>query len=219
MLLLDRSGSMSGWKMVAARRAMARMIDTLNDADRFAVLAFDDRIETPPVGEAEEWPRVRHRPEPVQGRRVPGEGRVAGRHRDRPAPRPGRSSCSSEPGHDRDRILVLVTDGQVGNEDQVLKVLGARLKGIRVFTLGIDQAVNEGFLRRLADLGQGGGSCELVESEDRLDAVMDSIHRRIGTPVVTDVCLEPADGAVSMCWPIRWCPIGRRVCSRARRSC
>ncbi len=56
---------------------------------------------------------------------------------------------------ERDRILVLVTDGQVGNEDQVLKVLGARLKGIRVFTLGIDQAVNEGFLRRLAELGAG----------------------------------------------------------------
>ena len=71
-------------------------------------------------------------------------------------------------------------------------MLGARLQGIRVFTLGIDQAVNEGFLRRLAELGQGGGSCELVESEDRLDAVMDAIHRRIGTPVVTDVCLEPA---------------------------
>ena len=28
-LVLDRSGSMGGWKMVAARRAMARMIDTL----------------------------------------------------------------------------------------------------------------------------------------------------------------------------------------------
>ena len=69
------------------------------------------------------------------------------------------------------------------------------VKGIRVFTLGIDQAVNEGFLRRLAELGQGGGSCELVESEDRLDAVMDAIHRRIGTPVVTEVCLEPAHRA------------------------
>jgi Protein kinase domain len=85
----------------------------------------------------------------------------------------------------------LVTDGQVGNEDQVLKALGARLKGIRVFTLGIDRAVNGAFLRRLADLGQGGGACELVESEDRLDAVMDAIHRRIGTPLVTNVSIEP----------------------------
>jgi len=78
----------------------------------------------------------------------------------------------------------------------VLQVLGARLKAIRVFTLGIDRAVNEGFLRRLAELGQGGGSCELVESEDRLDAVMDAIHRRIGTPVVTEVCLEAEDSGL-----------------------
>ena len=31
--------------MVAARRAVARMIDTLSDADRFRVLAFDNSVE------------------------------------------------------------------------------------------------------------------------------------------------------------------------------
>ena len=196
VLLLDRSGSMGGWKMVAARRAMARMIDTLGDADRFAVFAFDNRIETPPLG-------------------MPGRGLVSATDRNRfkgveflaklesrggteiARPLDQAVGLLDERGHDRDRILVVVTDGQVGNEDQVLKVLGARLLGIRVFTLGIDQAVNEGFLRRLAATGQGGGSCELVESEDRLDAVMDAIHCRIGTPVVTEVRLEPgASGLV-----------------------
>src|SRR5205807_3282944 len=47
VLVLDRSGSMAGWKMVAARRAAARIVDTLTAADRFAVLTFDDRIERP----------------------------------------------------------------------------------------------------------------------------------------------------------------------------
>ena len=86
--------------------------------------------------------------------------------------------------------LVLVTDGQVGNEDQILRLLAPRLAGVRVYTVGVDTAVNEGFLKRLA--GLGGGACELVESEDRLDAVMDRVHRRIGTPVVTDLELEPS---------------------------
>jgi Ca-activated chloride channel family protein len=54
-----------------------------------------------------------------------------------------------------------------------------------MFALGIDQAVNAAFLRRLA--GAGGGLCELVESEDRLDAVMAKVHRRIGTPVATEL--------------------------------
>ena len=49
VFVLDRSGSMAGWKMVAARRAVARMIDSLRAADRFAVLAFDNRVESPPA--------------------------------------------------------------------------------------------------------------------------------------------------------------------------
>src|SRR5205807_63665 len=48
VLVLDRSGSMDGWKMAAARRAAGRIVDTLTKADRFAVLAFDDVVETPP---------------------------------------------------------------------------------------------------------------------------------------------------------------------------
>jgi Ca-activated chloride channel family protein len=47
--------------------------------------------------------------------------------------------------------------------------------------------VNAGFLGRLA--AAGGGRCELVESEDRLDAAMDQIHRRIGAPVVSGLSL------------------------------
>ena len=49
-------------------------------------------------------------------------------------------------------------------------------------TVGIDRAVNAGFLQRLARAG--GGHCDLVESEDRLDAAMHDIARRIGPPLV-----------------------------------
>jgi hypothetical protein len=83
---------------------------------------------------------------------------------------------------------VLITDGQVGNEDQILRTLGRRLEGIRIFTLGIDQAVNEAFLKRLA--GLGGGSCDVVESENRLDEVMYKVHRRIGTPALSRIQVD-----------------------------
>jgi Ca-activated chloride channel family protein len=93
---------------------------------------------------------------------------------------------SQEP--ERERVLVLVTDGQVGNEDQILAALGAELQHIRAFTVGIDRAVNEGFLRRLATLGAG--AMELVEGEARLDEAMDRIHRKLGTPLLTDVTIH-----------------------------
>src|SRR5262249_53771313 len=104
-------------------------------------------------------------------------------------------------GHDdRERVVVLVTDGQVGNEDHILRELAPVMRNVRMFTLGIDQAVNAGFLRRLASAG--GGLCELVESEDRLDAVMAKVHRRIGMPIATELSIRgigidiaPATGA------------------------
>ena len=64
VLVLDRSGSMRGWKMVAARRAAARIVDTLTGADRFAVLRFDHVVEelpSVPGGLAEATDRNRFR--------------------------------------------------------------------------------------------------------------------------------------------------------------
>jgi len=183
--VLDRSGSMAGWKMVAARRALARMVDTLTERDRLAVLAFDDSIEMPPaLGEGLVPASDRNRFRAVEFlARIDSRG---GTEMAQPLDRAVQLLQGSDPG--RERILVLVTDGQVGNEDQILRQLGQRLQGMRVFTLGIDQAVNAAFLRRLAILG--GGVCELVESEDRLDAVMDRVHRRIGEPALTGLRLQ-----------------------------
>jgi Ca-activated chloride channel homolog len=191
VFVLDRSGSMGGWKMVAARRAVARMVDSLTGRDRFGLLAFDNVVETPPehgngllaAGDHARFQAVDFlsRLEARGGTEMAAPlGRaldlLAGRRADGP--------------DRRDPVLVLVTDGQVGNEDQLLRLLAPRLGGVRVYTVGVDTAVNEGFLRRLA--GLGGGACELVESEDRLDEVMDRVHRRIGAPVLTDLELEPA---------------------------
>jgi Ca-activated chloride channel family protein len=189
VFVLDRSGSMQGWKIVAARRAMARMIDTLGEADVFAVLAFDTVIETPPgLPDGLITASDRNRFRAVEY--LAGVGARGGTEMAGPVDR-AVGLLAEGPAKSVDRILVLVTDGQVANEDQILATLGKRLRNIRVFTLGIDRAVNEGFLRRLAE--RGGGACELVESEARLDEVMQSVHRRIGTPLLTGLSLEPAE--------------------------
>lgn len=187
VFVLDRSGSMGGWKMVAARRAVARMVDTLRDKDRFSVIAFDTRIERPPQAADGELMQANDRNRFAAVEFLSGLGARGGTEMATPL----RWAADRLAGgyEDRERVLVLVTDGQVGNEDQILRELAPRLKNVRIFTLGIDRAVNEGFLKRLADVG--GGLCELVESEDRLDEVMDKVHRRIGTPVLTELSLVP----------------------------
>ncbi len=184
VFVLDRSGSMGGWKMVAARRAVARMVDTLGARDRFCVMAFDNAIEQPPaLGTGLVDATDRHRFRAVEF--LAGVEARGGTELRQPLVRAVELLAGGY--DDRDRALILVTDGQVGNEDQILRELAQRVKNVRVFTLGIDQAVNAAFLRRLA--AAGGGACELVESEDRLDDVMAKVHRRIGTPVITELAV------------------------------
>jgi Ca-activated chloride channel family protein len=45
-LVLDRSGSMAGPKLAAAREAAARFVRFLSEQDRLAVVAFDDQVVT-----------------------------------------------------------------------------------------------------------------------------------------------------------------------------
>ncbi len=187
VLLLDRSGSMSGWKMVAARRAAARIVDTLTADDTFAVLTFDDRVEHPAeLGTGLVAATDRHRFRAVEHlAKVQARGGTE-------MFEPLRSGLSllADTGEGRDPVLVLVTDGQVGNEDQLLRDIAPILHRTRVHAVGIDSAVNAGFLGRLA--ARGAGRCELVESEDRLDEAMTHIQRRIGAPVITDVVVSPS---------------------------
>jgi Ca-activated chloride channel family protein len=187
VFVLDRSGSMQGWKIVTARRAICRIIDTLGPADRFSVIVFSDRMEFPPRFAVDGL-------EPANDRtrfaaieylaRLDADG---GTEILKPLVT-GLETLHRADDARREKILVLLTDGQIGNEDQAIKACRKKLGGVRVFALGIDQAVNAGFLQKLAALG--GGFAEVVESEDRLDEVLEKVHRRIGTPVVTDVRVD-----------------------------
>jgi Ca-activated chloride channel homolog len=191
VFVLDRSGSMEGWKMTAARRAVARMVDTLGAADRFAVLAFDDRVETAPTLAAGLVSATdRHRFRAIEF--LASLDSRGGTELLAPLQTAASLLANDEPL--RERVLILATDGQVGNEDQILAAVAPKASDIRIFTVGIDTAVNDAFLRRLAAVG--GGSCEVVESEDRLDDVMDRIHRRIGTPVLSNIVIT-TDGATT----------------------
>lgn len=83
----------------------------------------------------------------------------------------------------------------MGNESQLVKMLGDQLRGTRVFAIGIDQAVNAAFLNRLAGIGRT-GYAELIENEERLDESLQRLHRRLDAPAVAELSLD--GGATSL---------------------
>jgi Ca-activated chloride channel family protein len=94
----------------------------------------------------------------------------------------------------RQAAIVLVTDGQVGNEGAVLKRLGQARGEVRLFVVGVDTAVNAAFLDQLARAGRG--TAALVEPGAPLEGALVSIGRDIGRALVTDLSLEGVGGTV-----------------------
>jgi len=170
------------------------MIDTLTTDDRVAVMAFDDSVEhygeSPALAPATD----RHRwnvLEWLSGIDTRGGTELAA------AVRAGcgvfekrRRAAAAGDAARRDRVFVLVTDCQVGDEDRVIADLVKKLGDVTLFVVGIDAAVNEGLLARMAD--STGGLADMVESEDRLDAVMERIHQKLAAPLVSGLGIQSA---------------------------
>jgi hypothetical protein len=181
VVVLDRSGSMGGWKMVAARRAAGRIVDMLDLSDRFCVLGFDNIVERP-----HGWVDLVEASDRNRFAAVSWLASLEARGGTEMAqPLVDAADLLARSQNGRRAVLVLVTDGQITAEDHLLRSLEPRLGATTIHCVGVDQSVNAGFLERLAR--QGRGRFELVESEDRLDQVMAGLARTIGRPALSGI--------------------------------
>jgi Ca-activated chloride channel family protein len=216
VVLLDRSGSMEGWKMGAARRTCARIIDSFKPEDKFSLIAFDDSCdEIRPAGypngliQASDRNRYQYGLA-LQSVEARGGTEILAALQTAIAALSGNGQAAAEPdgklrgvrafnpSQDDPNIekhIILVTDGQVGNEREVVRYLAknAAPKNIKVSTVGIDQAVNAVFLEDMAKATNG--LAQVVLSEEELDRSMTSLCRRIGSPVLSGIQLVGANAS------------------------
>ncbi len=193
VFILDRSGSMDGVKMGSAARACSLLLSTLEPRDRFAIQAFDDVVEwfTPSeqsrfinaneagIEKGDKYLRtIEARGGTELDIAITDALKVMGTEK----------LSTSMP------VIVVLTDGQVGDEARILKRIQKEIGDVRVFTVGIDTAVNEGFLSRLASLG--GGTSTFVAPGENLENALRAIGREIGAPLVVDVSIADIDSGI-----------------------
>jgi len=185
VFILDRSGSMSGVKMTSAARACALLLETLGPRDRFSIVAFDNQTEWfldgkfHPADEAS----LRAGEKFLRGIEARGGTELDPAFQESLKLIEGRAKSEG-----RVPVLVLLTDGQIGNEAAIFKRLTKEGGDTRVFTVGIDTAVNEAFLKRLSAMG--GGTCTCVVPGESLEEALLGIGREIGAPLVINLKLE-----------------------------
>jgi Ca-activated chloride channel family protein len=188
VFILDRSGSMSGIKMTSAARACALLLETLGPRDRFSIVAFDDRTEWFSDGKFHPADEANRRAGEKFLRGIESRGGTELDPAFRESLKLIENRAQSE---GRVPVLVLLTDGEIGNEAAIFKRLKNEGGDTRVFTVGIDTAVNEAFLKRLSALG--GGTCTCVVPGESLEEALLGIGREIGAPLVINLRLEGAE--------------------------
>lgn len=183
VIVLDRSGSMNGWLMVAARRAAARIIDSLTPDDRFGIIAFDDRND-----HFDRRNGLCHANNFYKMRAAEFLSKVDARGgtQMQPALREGLSYFNQAA--NRDPHVILLTDGDVGNDSSLIR---SAQTGIRISTIGIGYAAREGLLNRIAETS--GGICSLIPNESDLEQELVEMHRKWGQPVWKGLTLRGAD--------------------------
>jgi uncharacterized protein YegL len=185
VFVLDRSGSMDGWKIAAARRAMARMVDTLSPNDRFGVIAFDTSLLTLGMDHEGLLPatdRNRFRAAEFLAK-VEADG---GTEMLPPIQMALKTLAKRKAG--REQILFLVTDGEVGNEGPLIQKVQHGHTHCRVQILGIGESANDSLLQRMAATSKGWFLA--AEGPHVLDRTLLEAARRFGQPVVADLRIK-----------------------------
>ncbi len=190
-LVLDRSGSMEGEKMIRAREAAMFCVEQMLATDRLSVVTFDDRIE------------VLFPSEPVTNKQAMKDliSRVTARNSTalHEAWVRGGLTVSERLIDQGINRVVLITDGLanvgVTNTDEIVtQAQGLFQRGVSTSTIGIGADFNEDLLMPMAQAG-GGNAWHVVEPDDMQHIFQIELEGLIAQFAHTvSLSLIPADG-------------------------
>ncbi len=193
IFVLDNSGSMGGESIRQAKASLLTALDRLTPADRFNVIRFDDTLTV-------------FFPAPVDATRLNLERAKAyvrgldawGGTEMLPALRAALADATPED-QTRLRQVIFLTDGGVGNEEQLFSAINQRLGRSRLFTVGIGSAPNSFFMSGAARAGRG--TYTYISSTDQVAARMSELFNTLERPVMTNLVAQWPDGVAGEAWP------------------
>ena len=186
IFLIDVSGSMSGVKLDEAKTALKICLRNLSERDFFNIIAFESSMH-PFMKASAEYTQASLE---AATRWVDALNSMGGTEILEPV-----KSALAEKCRGSEKIVILITDGEVGNESEIISLVKSRGGNSRFFTVGVDTAVNSYFINALAEVS--GGASEFVHPGEPVDEKIMRHFSRIGCARVENISVS-ADGAGGM---------------------
>lgn len=183
LFIIDVSGSMMGEKLDETKRAVIECLKQLDVGDKFNIIPFESEFEAMNVKSIEyneenmkKAIRYINKLEPLGGTEILDPIKFALYEKN------------------TDKILLLFTDGQVGNEDEIIKFVENNVNRSRIFPFGIDTNVNSSFIKQLAKVGNG--KAELIQPKEKIDDKIIRTFARIQTPLLEEIRIDYGNNKV-----------------------
>ena len=190
--VIDTSGSMAGESIRQARESLLLAIKRLKPGDAFNIIQFNNGMD-----------QLFARPQPVNSETVSNAlayiRRLTANGGTMMLPALNAALVDHGLSDNRLRQVVFLTDGAIGNEQQLFESIAQNRGDARIFTIGIGSAPNSFFMSRAAELGQGafthiGAVSEVAER-------MGALFSKLETPAVTNLAIDWPEGATVEAWP------------------
>ena len=189
--VMDTSGSMTGQPIDLAKKAAIKLLQTLRPSDRFNVYRFSNNVSS-----------FRANPVPAEAGNVrSGIRYINSLHADGGTEMlKGVQAALRKPNKEGLlRMIVLLSDGYIGNEREIFEEIQRNVASARFFALGIGSSVNRYLLDRMAVLGRG--MADVILLNDKPEDVIDRFARRLARPVLTDLKVVVSGVVVYDCIP------------------
>ncbi len=179
VFVLDTSGSMDGFPIKKAKEAMKLSLENVNPNDTFNLITFagDTRIlyENPVAATKENIEKAK---------KWLNDSNAGGGTEMMTAIK---AALAPSDAQDHIRIVCFMTDGQIGNEAEILAEV-QKHPNARVFAFGIGESVNHLLLDEMSR--EGRGEVEYVGLKDNGSAAARRFYERVRNPLLTDISLE-----------------------------
>ncbi len=179
IFVIDNSGSMGGTSIVQARESLVFALSRLQPGDQFNVIRFDNTMDT-----------IFPTPVPATEQNIAfASGFVAQLEAEggtEMLPALKAALIDRDPGNTNIlRQVIFLTDGAIGNEDQMFTEISRNRGRSRIFTVGIGSAPNSFFMTRAAEIGRG--TFTHIGSVSEVRERMTALFTKLENPVLTDL--------------------------------
>jgi Ca-activated chloride channel family protein len=189
IFVIDNSGSMGGVSIIQAKASLIYALGRLQPNDRFNVIRFDHTMDVLfPAAVPADREHIGRATSFVDALQANGGTEMV------PAMRAALSDNAGDAGYVRQ--VVFLTDGAIGNEQQLFETINALRGRSRIFMVGIGSAPNTYLMTRAAELGRG--TFTHIGSVEQVEERMRSLFAKLENPAITNLTAKFSDAAADI---------------------